>query len=588
MQVLRDFHKRHAFVLSLTVALMACSDIERPVRVDAKTLAQAEALLDDTVVTEASLTPEVTSRLGLEETLIASAKRRFRDVSQASFERQRLLRLDLATRLGQTTRLPMDNPLGRDLALTRLALQDLVVLQASGKGHISLSQTRVYTIDPYAGLWIEGPQTLVRDHVIETAEDAEAYISRMMELADGLHDTRRRLLADAATGHLPPVALLRQTRDEIDRLLADGALQAILETLETFSISLPDTGSTTQQMRMDSAERIYQTELLPAYMELAQTLSDLENQAPIAPGLWTQPGGVTLYNDLLQVWADPASRVDTLWNTLEVAAPHSKNHTTSMTEGDLGDGSAKDRPAADESPDPADKLLQIEARLSDASGRSQIRARHRLTVMPITGLNFLAPRYDDKRPAIIEYDSDLLTQLPPDLVNAYVSSAYFAATQRYDTAVQAASRRSLIRAYMQDLSFKQAWLAYGYIINGSDPQAVEAITQFQTALATADLGLHAKRWTLDQTETFLLRQTEISEDMAKHITLRLSANPGHAVGVYVHLQRFQSLETRARQILGARFDELSFQDILLFDGPRPLSIVESDVEAWYESLITTD
>ncbi|MEM7491856.1 MAG: DUF885 family protein [Pseudomonadota bacterium] len=585
MQVFRDFHKRTAIVCSIIALVMACTDTQGPVRIDAKALAEVEALLNDAVLTEAALTPEVTSRLGLDSSLAPAAKSQLSDVSQASFERQRLLRLDLATRLSQAADLPMDQPLTRDLVLARLALRDLIVLQASGKGHISLSQTRIYTIDPFAGLWIEGPQALIRDHVIETADDAEAYVARMADLADGLQDTRRRLIADAATGHLPPAEILRETRLRIERLIAEDAFLIIQSTLETFSLGLPDDGSSTHASRIQAALQIYQEDLLPAYVELAQSLSDLEDQAPIPLGVWTQPGGVTLYNDLLQVWAGSTSSVGTLWPSLESEAAIERQitQTNSQTAQDNDPDRLLQNP--DDLSNQADPVSYLEARLAGAAGSLQIRENKDLIVMPMTGLNFLTARHDDKRPATIEYDSEILEQLPTDVSKALTSSQYMAATRLYNDAVQTASRRSLIRAYLHDSPFENAWSTYFYSVSSPDAQSIEAITRFQAAIAATDLGLHAKRWTLENAKAFLVEQTGVSKDTAEQITLRLSANPGQAVGVYVHLKRFQSLETRTRQVLGYRFDLSSFLDVLLSDGPRPLDIVESDIENWYETLM---
>ena len=589
MQVLQDFHKMPALIVVLLALVGACSGDNQHARVTAQTLAQTEALLEDAALTEAALRPELTSQLGFDDRLLPDAKSQLSDASQAAFERQRLLRMALATRLGQAPNLPEDQPLARDLLVTRLALRDLIQLQASGKGHLSLSSIRVHTIDPYSGLWIEGPQTLVRDHIIETPQDADAYLTRMKALADGLQDTRRRLLADAATGHLPSGALLRETRLEIDRLLDDDELAAIPQTLETFSVTLPEDNGQSHVDRMRLARQVYQTELLPAYSDLSTALRTLEDQAPIPIGLWTQPGGVTLYNDLLEVHADQTARVETLWPTLESAISaleESAPIATAPVEDSLTESTAPS--IEDQEADP--EISDVQVQLTQAARTTLTRAHTPISVTPFLGLQRLDARYDNRRPTIIVYDEERLATLPDPLRDAIVSTPYLDAARIYDTAVRTGAQRSPVRAYIQDDAFEQAWRAYFYSTKADstleeDYASIHALDLFQAALAKADLGLHAKRWSLSDTTDFLVDTVGLSEPLANEAALRLAANPGHAVGVYVNTQRFRSLETRARQVLGSRFDLSAFHSVLISDGPRPLSLVERDVELWYQGLI---
>ncbi|MEL8055217.1 MAG: DUF885 family protein [Pseudomonadota bacterium] len=580
-----------ALIVILLALVGACSQQDGSVRITAQTLAKTEALLEDAALTEAALNPELTSQLGFDDRLLPDAKSQLSEVSQAAFERQRLLRMALTTRLSQAPNLPQDQPLARDLRLTRFAMRDLIQLQASGKGHLSLSDQRVHTIDPFSGLWIEGPQTLVRDHIIETTEDADVYISRMTALADGLQDTRRRLLADAATGHLPSKALLRATRMKIDRFLDENILAAIPQTLKSFSLTLPADNAQSHEDRMRLAGQVYQTEMLPAYRDLSDAIRILEDQAPIPLGLWTQPGGVTLYNDLLQVHADDTARVNTLWPTLERAISDleaSAPIETGPVEDDLVETTSKSIENEGVTSDTSD----LRALITQAARTTLTRQQVPLSVTQFLGLQRLEARYDNRRPAIIIYDQDRLYTLPKPLLNAILSTPYIDAARIYDTAVRTGAQRSAVRAYIQDDAFEQAWRTYFYSTKADstleeDYASVHALDLFQTALAKADLGLHAKRWSLSDTTGFLISTIGISESLANEAALRLAANPGHAVGVYVHTQRFRSLETRARQVLGPRFDLSAFHSILISDGSRPLSLVERDVELWYQGLIET-
>lgn len=575
MQLLQDFHKKLGLLGLICLLMTACAETNEQPVVTAQKLAEAEALLEDAALTEAALAPEVTSAWGLDSNFAPLIKGTFSGASQAAFERQRLLRLDLQTRMAGAPVLPQDHPIGRDLLITRLALQDVILLQKTGKGNLRLGRIRPYTIDPYEGLWIEGPQTLVRDHIIETPEDADAYISRLAALSDGLQDTRRRLLADAATGHLPAVELLKQSRLKIEALIDERAFEALIETLENFSRGLSETRGRDHETRMQAANDLYETSLLPAYRELAETLENLESQAPLSLGLWTQPGGVTFYNDLIATKAGPSVNIEALWVTLEEAL----NDITPL--------------AIDPKPEPEDpptidtsEALRLEAPAPKIV-QGLLRKRDPFSSSTLTGLARLDARLDDRRPMITVWDPARLSEFPAPLRSSLIAKPRREAEALYAQTLQNVARRSAARAFTSDETFAAAWTSYYHASDAEDGEHLAAFN-LETVLAAADIGIHARRWALEDAQTFIQDKTGLSAPLAKEAVLRLAANPAEAVGIYVHRERFRSLEARARQVLGTSFDPAAFHQILLKDGPRPLPLVERDVDAWYQTILATN
>lgn len=576
MQVLQDFHKTLAALCLIGVALTACGERDREPTVTAQTLVKARALLEDAALTEAALDPETTSLWGLDTEFVPVVKARLSGTSQAAFERERLLRLDLQSRLGGAPNLPEAHPLARDILMTRLALQDTVLLQKSGKGHLRLGGARPHTIDPFGGLWIEGPQALVRDHVIETPADAKAYIARLAALADGVQDTRRRLIADAATGHLPPTDLLTDTRLKIEALLKDGAFESVIETLDDFSRGIPAGPARGHAERMTAARQIYQTNLLPAYADLVDTLKALETQAPIPPGLWTQPGGVTLYNDLLAVKAEPAAEAETLWQLLEEVSAAIRPAEPALENGVI-DGQAASPPSPTTPPEAEPEPLDIPL------AEGVLREGSALSVTSLLGLTTLPARLDDRRPVIIEWSPARLDALPLSLQSAITDTNRREAVALYAASVQTATRRSEVHAFRTDPAFKQAWTSYYQA--GQSPAIGAPLFDLETVLAAVDIGIHARRWSLEDAVAFIEDKTALPTPLAREAALRIAANPAEAVGIYVHRERFHSLEERARQVLGTNFDLKAFHAVMLKDGPRPLPLVERDVDDWYQDLI---
>ena len=69
----------------------------------------------------------------------------------------------------------------------------------------------------------------------------------------------------------------------------------------------------------------------------------------------------------------------------------------------------------------------------------------------------------------------------------------------------------------------------------------------------------------------------MAEGSRPAIVVRLVARIGR--------KRMLDLRERAERVLGPDFDFVEFHDTVLTGGPRPLSILEEDIERWYTAKI---
>ena len=66
---------------------------------------------------------------------------------------------------------------------------------------------------------------------------------------------------------------------------------------------------------------------------------------------------------------------------------------------------------------------------------------------------------------------------------------------------------------------------------------------------------------------------------------RYTVWPGQAAAYWVGARRILDLRERSELVLGPDFDLAAFHDVVLRGGPRPLDIMEADVERWYSAQI---
>jgi uncharacterized protein (DUF885 family) len=95
-----------------------------------------------------------------------------------------------------------------------------------------------------------------------------------------------------------------------------------------------------------------------------------------------------------------------------------------------------------------------------------------------------------------------------------------------------------------------------------------------------DTGLHAKRWTREQTIRYHVENSPTGEDAAIRATERYILMPGQATAYMIGMLKIVELRERAASALGAKFDRREFHDLVLRTGSVPLTVLEAEVERW--------
>ena len=603
MQLLQEFHEspppRHrahtgftalCIGLALSLGLTACAPSSDTPRLNRKTLAQANAILEDISRSELAMSPELASRLGAEQDKTGTTSARLDDHSQAGFERQRLVRIDLLGELERRPLLPPDQPVAKDLVVLADAYARLVRLQQIGHGRLTLADARPYALDPFSGIWIEGPQLIANDHRIDTLDDAEAYVARLQALPDAIDDTRRRLLADAEAGLTPPPALLHQTRTQLAALMADNGtgLAPLEQTLRNLTQSLPDVSRSDFEALMAAADQAVQSDLMAAYLRLDETLEALVVEAPAQAGLWAQTNGHETYLALIDWQIENHQTLDDLHqDNIDAVLARTSALQRALDAANVAPGPLNQRLAEFLVP-PEDALAGIDEPSAPPVLTGPTYQARAFATPPLSGLRALPARLDATRPASLVLTRPQLTKWPAHLHNALKLEADISLRAPYATLM--GQRRTAARALATYPAIRAAWRLYS-----AERIAVSALTTPQeqigfhqlalmrAAMAAADTGLHHQRWTLERTTAYLTETTGLPEALMYEASLRLAAQPGEAAARMLAYRKLSALQERASRVLGPRYDEIGFQSVLLGDGPRPFALIEHDVEAWYEA-----
>ena len=103
---------------------------------------------------------------------------------------------------------------------------------------------------------------------------------------------------------------------------------------------------------------------------------------------------------------------------------------------------------------------------------------------------------------------------------------------------------------------------------------------WRAARLVVDTGIHDKQWTREEAIQYLLDNTPNPEGDAKKAIERYIVMPGQATAYKIGMLKILELREQAKGELGESFDIAEFHDVVLKDGPVPLSILEENVMAW--------
>ena len=98
-----------------------------------------------------------------------------------------------------------------------------------------------------------------------------------------------------------------------------------------------------------------------------------------------------------------------------------------------------------------------------------------------------------------------------------------------------------------------------------------------------DTGVHYKRWSRQQMVDFFRQHTAMDEPNIQTEVDRYIAWPGQALAYKLGQMKIIELRQRARDSLGDKFDLRAFHDAVLADGPLPLEVLETRINAWIGS-----
>ena len=565
----------------------------------------ALALLDEVAENLLRLTPEAATSLGIDTGARAALRAMLTDRSAEGQRRiANQLRTDLArvnafdlSRLSHATRTSFE--------VVRSAYRTSLEGFALPYGDVAVGGWRntPYVVIQNVGAYLDIPRFLDTDHRIETAADAEAYLSRLQSYAKQLDGELGRMRAARAQGLVPPAFLIDKAVGQVTLSVKDAREGgSLVESLARRSKSIP--GDWAGRARMIAVQ-----EIAPA---LERQLAELQAQRAVAtndPGIGTRPQGAEYYRWALKASTTTSMSPDEIHELgqSEVKHLHAQMDVI-LKEVGLSTGSVGER-MKELAKDPRYKFAEgdrgraeIMAFINERLAwiRAQMPRAFNTVVNPNMEVRRLPPEEEPGAPAAYGGAGSIDGKIPGkfwiNLRTTELHSKYSLADLAFHEAIpghiwqgEYTHEMPLIRQLLSFNAYSEGWALYAeQLADELGAYADDRVGRlgylqslaFRACRLVVDTGLHAKGWSREQGVRFFVdvngsNPLEVASEVDRYCSW-----PGQACGYKVGHSEINRQRERAKAALGARFDVKAFNDTVVRGGNVPLDVLAKNVDEY--------
>jgi uncharacterized protein (DUF885 family) len=172
--------------------------------------------------------------------------------------------------------------------------------------------------------------------------------------------------------------------------------------------------------------------------------------------------------------------------------------------------------------------------------------------------------------------------------------AYHESIPGHHLQIAIAQERSELPAFRRHegfTAFVEGWALYTEVLAdemGLYPTPLDEMGRlsfdaWRASRLVVDTGIHAKKWTREQAEQYMLAHTALTPENITNEVDRYISWPGQALAYKMGQLEILSLRKEAQAKLGAAYDPKAFHDAVLEGGAVTLSVLHQQIEDWMAS-----
>lgn len=473
-----------------------------------------------------------------------------------------------------------------------------------------------YEITQMGGVHNDLPAFLINVHKIDSAIDAEHYLSRLKGLEKVFDQTLVNLKKSEELGVIPPHFTFSYVTEDLKAFI--GTLDKMDESNVLFSDFsakvdvLAIDGSHKGMLKQQAAE-ILSTTVKASYQELLDYWTALEVKAKTKGdnGAWSLPNGNEYYTYSMQWHTTTTMTPDEVFTTgeKEVARIQDEMRVIMKSVG-LKSESLQDfftYVRTDIQFKYAQSAEGKKALLDDANryiDDMRVKLPELFNTLPKAelvvkqvepfreksagGAFYEDPAQDGSRPGRYYVNTYNMDDEPKYQMEALTYHEAIPGHHMQIAIAQELKDVPKFRRHEFFTSYIEGWALYAEKLGKEvgkyeDPYSDFgrlSMEIFRAARLVVDVGIHYKHWTREQAIDYFMKNTANAQgDIEKEIE-RYFLWPGQATGYKIGMLKIQQLREKAKTQLGDKFDIRQFHDVVLTNGAVSLTVLEELVDKW--------
>jgi uncharacterized protein (DUF885 family) len=476
-----------------------------------------------------------------------------------------------------------------------------------------------YPVNPMS-VW--GIQTWLIDFMVNyqpiaDRKAAEDYIARLSGIDTWMEQLLEGLKLREAAGVILPRFLIPPTISQIEDHVQmhpsgeAGGPKFAVEEIELYTSFRDKLGQVEgisedeEQALLDRAKTAIEETVIPAFLELREYLSYLEQVATQDAGVWKFPNGEAYYAYELQhnlttdvgpdeIHALGLAEVERLQKEMRQVAHDELGYPL-----DISMEALFQRLWTDSEFFEGDALLAEYWRLIEEADQAagdffDLRPSADLVIRsdPLSTVAYYrSPPLDGSGPGIftinLEAGPTPHYQMPTVAYHETVPGHHFQGALALEFDLPTFRRNLVLNAYNEGWALYAERLAWEMGLYKGDPLGNLgrlALEIERAARVVVDTGLHDLGWTMHQAATYFQEETGVPYNYAR--LTRYLVLPGQGCSYTIGYLKIMELRQRAMDQLGDEFDIKEFHNLVLGQGALPLEILERLVDEWIETGVT--
>ncbi len=596
---------RRELLSSAASAAVACS-VASAFGADAGPAARLNALMDTFFQENLEQSPESATLLGLDKGANSSLKFKLRDESLAGVAAAKALN---ASQLSRLKAIDASGLSGMDKVNYDTLVyvgESRAAIAAFDFGGSSFGPSP-YVVSQLTGVYQTFPDFMDTKHKIETAEDCDAYLSRIEAFAVQLDGDTERMKHDSAQGVVPPDFILDRALEQMNafHVPADKALIVTSIAKRAKAKGLSDDYA-------KKAAAIYTSRVAPALeRQIAQT-KVMRASATSDAGLWKLKDGEAYYAASLhsatttnmtsaqihQLGLDQAAEITARIDALLKAQGMTKGTVAERILALYHDPKSiypnTDAGKAEEIAYCNQRLAEIKPKLPAVFNRLppysfEVRRVPAATEAGASSAFSQGPALDGSRPGIVYFNLHNSAEWPKWALSTTVFHEGLPGHQLEGGLALSNKNLPLLRKTIGFSGYAEGWALYAEQLADEigmyddDPLGRIGYLNFQLFRANrcvVDTGIHSLKWTRDEAIRYFVDHGGNAPTFAAREVERYCVTPGQACSYKIGHTVWVKARERAKAALGSRYNIKDFHSAGLDCGRVPLDVLDQVVDRY--------